>query len=94
MQNWVIFVCTMSAKSPSVSSDEVSVEVHPVPGEKSHKRQKRNTDKDGTEVITDSRTVYRNSKAIQYTTEYIAGTRLIRTLRGHVKVFVLSGCPY
>ena len=84
----------MSAKSPSGSSDEFSVEVHPVPGEKSHKRQKHSIDKDGTEVIIDSRTVFRNSKAIQYTTEYIAGTRLIRTLRGHVKVSVSSGCPY
>ena len=45
----------MSVKSPSGTSNEVSVEVHPVPGEKSHKRSKRSTDKDGTEVIIDSR---------------------------------------
>ena len=45
----------MSVKSPSGTSNEVSVEVHPVPGEKSHKRPKRSTDKDGTEVIIDSR---------------------------------------
>ena len=45
----------MSVKSPSGTSNEVFVEVHPVPGEKSHKRPKHSTDKDGTEVIIDSR---------------------------------------
>ena len=49
------FFCTTSVKSPSGTSNEVSVEVHPVPGEKFHKRPKRSTDKDGTEVIIDSR---------------------------------------
>ena len=47
----VIFVCTMSVKSPSGTSNEVPVEVHPVPGEKSHERPKHRTDKDGDEVI-------------------------------------------
>ena len=46
-----IFVCTMSVKSPSGTSNEGPVEVHPVLGEKSHKRPKRSTDKDRREVI-------------------------------------------
>ena len=46
-----IFICTMSIKSPSGTSNEVPVEVHPVLGEKSHKRPKRSTDKDRREVI-------------------------------------------
>ena len=37
----------MSVRSPSGTSNEVSVEVHSVPGEKSHKRPKNSTDKDG-----------------------------------------------
>ena len=46
-----IFICTMSVKSPSGTSNEVPVEVHKVLGEKSHKHPKRSTDKDRREVI-------------------------------------------
>ena len=53
--NLVFFVDTMSTKSPSASSKEVWVEVHPLPCEKADKCSKRVTNEDGNEVVVDFR---------------------------------------
>lgn len=45
----------MLPTSPTKTSKEVHVEVHPVPGEKPPKSSKRGTDKDRKKVIIDSR---------------------------------------
>ena len=44
----------MPPASPTKTSKEIHVEMHPVPGERPSKSPKRGNDKDGKKVIIDS----------------------------------------
>ena len=95
------FSCTMTAKSPSGKSTEFPVEVHTRYRErKSNKRPKRSADKDGIEVIIDSRHDDMSSaqriKTIQSTSCLLLGfvTVTMAAINGSIKEHLLNAISW